>query len=399
MDPKDANTLDYLYLLARRWKFIVANLFGVCAVAAVISLLLPEWYRATTVILPPKEEKKGEFAGFAGALAKLPIPVIRLGEKGSPADIFMGILKSRTVLDSVVSRFNLMKAYDVDTKEEAIRNLEENTTVRKTDEGLISVSVIDKSPQRAADMANAYIEFLDTINRKLGIEWERDRLKFIQEQYDRSVKVLLAAQDSLKTFQTRYYTISLTEQAKATIEAAAELQKEIMGLRISLWSKEASMGPTHPEVEMTKKRIKFREKQLAALISEGSSNPGDSRLFLPLDEIPELQARFFRLHMEVEIQRAIVEFLRQELEKKRIEATPGRIATVQVVDPAVPPQMRAKPKRKLIVVMSGIFSIIFSVFAVLAVEYFHAIKEKGDEDSEKLKRILNEFKWRKKRVS
>jgi len=103
--------------------------------------------------------------------------------------------------------------------------------------------------------------------------------------------------------------------------------------------------------------------------------------------------------MEVEIQRAIVEFLRQELEKKRIEATPGRIATVQVVDPAVPPQMRAKPKRKLIVVMSGIFSIIFSVFAVLAVEYFHAIKEKGDEDSEKLKRILNEFKWRKKRVS
>ncbi|MCK4591440.1 MAG: hypothetical protein KAT86_06770, partial [Candidatus Latescibacteria bacterium] len=120
-EKTEVNILDYIHLIARRWKLIIANLLVICSVAAVISLLLPQWYAGTAVILPPKE-RKDEF-GFAGALAELPIPVLRLGEKGSPADVIIGIVKSRSVADSMVKEFDLMRIYKTDRWEEAVHTL------------------------------------------------------------------------------------------------------------------------------------------------------------------------------------------------------------------------------------------------------------------------------------
>ncbi len=414
MGNREANILDYIYIIARRWKLIIANLLIICSVAAVISLLLPKWYTGTAMILPPKERK--EELGFAGALAELPIPVIRLGEKGSPADVVRGILKSRSVADSMVKRFDLMKLYKTDRWEEAVRILERNTTVKRTDEGLISVSVLDRSPVRAARMANAYVHFLDDINRQLSLTWTEERKDFIQTQCDSVKLALQRAQNELQSFQRKHGIISIDAQAEATIKAAAELETEIMGLRLKLQSLKTSLGEKHPEVEFTEERIRIRQSQLASLlrkISPGSAplqlsraqlndhptERGDnghslSTLFLPLGSVPELKAEYTRLSLKVEVQSAILKFLEEELEKKKIE-TRGEMSTVQVVDWATPPEMRTKPKRKLIVLFSGILGFVFSIFAILAVEYFQALKNSGDENSEKLRKILNEFRRKK----
>ena len=270
----EVNILDYIYLMARRWKLIVINLLIICAVAAVISLLLPQWYTGTAMILPPKE-RTDEF-GFAGALAELPIPVLRLGEKGSPADVVMGILKSRSVADSMVKEFDLRKLYKTDRWEEAVSTLGENTTVRRTDEGLIAVSVLDKSPVRAAQMANAYLRFLDNINRELSLDWTKERRDFVEIQCDSVKAALRTAQDELQAFQRRHGVISIDAQAEATIRVAADLETEIMGLNLTLQSLKTSLGEKHPEVEFTKERIGIRRSQLAFLLKEMS--PGFSSL-------------------------------------------------------------------------------------------------------------------------
>ncbi len=411
-EKTEVNILDYIHLIARRWKLIIANLLVICSVAAVISLLLPQWYAGTAVILPPKE-RKDEF-GFAGALAELPIPVLRLGEKGSPADVIIGIVKSRSVADSMVKEFDLMRIYKTDRWEEAVHTLRENTTVGRTDEGLIAVSVLDKSPVRAAQMANVYIRFLDNINRQLSLGWTEERRDFIKVQCD-SVKVALRmAQDELQAFQRRHGVIFIDAQAEATIKAAADLETEIMGLNLKLQSFKTSLGEKHPEVEFTEERIRIRQGQLVSLLKEvspGSSslqlsranNPEDSgyklsTLFLPLGSVPELKTEYTRFNLNVGVQSAILKYLQEELEKKKIE-TRGEMSTVQVVDRATPPEMRTKPKRKMIMLISGIFGFIFSIFAILGVEYFQALKSSGDENSEKLKKILQEFKWRKRSSS
>ena len=417
-EKQEVNILDYIYLIARRWKLIIVNLLVICSAAAVISLLLPKWYTGTAVLLPPKEQKE-RFAGFGGALAELPIPPIRLGEKGSPSDVVIGILKSRSVADSMVNKFNLIKLYKATNREEAIRTLAENTTVKKTDEGLISVSVLDRSPVRAAQMANAYVHFLDKINRELSLKWDVERRDFIRIQCDSVRAALAEAQKELQNFQERYGVISIDAQAEATVKTAADLETEIMGLKLTLRSLETSLGEKHPEIEAIKEKIRIRQAQLNSLIEaispqilvsaelSGTDRPTDPdnppeekprTLFIPLLKIPELKAQFTRLSLNVEVQSALLKFLEEERQKKEIESR-GKLSTVQVVDWATPPEMRTKPKRKLIVLFSGILGFVFSIFAILAVEYFQALKNSGDENSEKLRKILNEFRRKKKTVT
>ncbi|RKY61222.1 MAG: hypothetical protein DRP95_03145 [Candidatus Latescibacterota bacterium] len=393
--------LDYLYLLLRRWKFLVLNFVGVCALAAVISLLLPSWYTGRATILPPKEKEK---LGLAGALAELPVPKLRLGEKGTPADIYIGVLKSRRIAEALVDSFDLMRVYKVKSKEKAIRILKARTKIERTDEGLISVSVTDRSRERCAALANAYIEFLDRINLDISRRWQEDRYRYLLAQKREAQDSLRAAQLALRSFQERHGVVSLEHQAQAVIKAAAELQMDIMGLELKLKSYQASMGPTHPEVELLKNRIRIRREQLERLRrgelpryaqSEGiPEDPEVENLFLPIKSIPELQMEYFQRQMAVKIWGAMVEFLSQKLEETRLEMEKSfaAVSTVSWVDRATPPELRSKPKRRLIVMFAGMFSLIVSFFWILGVEYVHAVREAGGEKAEKLERILEIFR-------
>ncbi|MFH1005892.1 MAG: Wzz/FepE/Etk N-terminal domain-containing protein [Candidatus Latescibacterota bacterium] len=393
MEKSSINVLDYVYLLVRRWKWIVANFLIVCVLAGVVSMLLPEWYASTAVILPPKEEK--EQFGLTAILSEIPIPKLRLGEKGSPADIFIGLLKSRNVAERMVDQFDLMQTYEVERREDAIRMLGDLTEVGKTDEGMIFVTVLDRSPERCADMANAYVVLLDKMNQEIGARWEVDRKAFAEEQYTKAMKALEAAQDSLQEFQKRHHVISVENQAEVVIRAAAELETEIMGLQLQLQSLEASsLSEMHPEIGFVKKRIEIRENQLLSLSSGRGSFEERSQIFLPLDEIPQLQMKFLRYQMEMDVQAALVQFLRQRVEEKRMEAAKS-IPTISSVDKALPPEIRDSPKRRLIVMISGLFSIVFMMFWILMTEHYHAIQEGGGANAEKLQKIMDALRWRK----
>ena len=397
----EISILDYLYLLLRRWKFIALNFVGVCIVAAVVSLLLPSWYTGRATILPPKEREK---YGLAGALAELPIPRFKLGEKGTPADIYVGVLKSRRIAEALVDSFDLMKVYDVDSKDRAIRILRARTKVERTEDGLISVSVVDRSPERCAALANAYIELLDKINLDISRRWQEDRYRYLLAQKREAQDSLRVAQLALQSFQERYGVVSLENQAQAVIRAAAELQMEIMSLELRLESYLASMGPTHPEVELLKNRIRIRKEQLDRLRrgelpkyaqSEGiPEDPDVENLFLPIESIPKLQMEYFRREMAVKIWGAMVQFLSQKLEETRLEMEKSfaSVSTVSWVDRAEPPELRSKPKRRLIVMFAGMFSLAFSFFWILTVEYVNAIRREGGEKAEKMERILEIFR-------
>ncbi|HIE03716.1 MAG TPA: hypothetical protein EYP61_03035 [Candidatus Latescibacteria bacterium] len=397
----EISILDYLYLLLRRWKFITLNFVGVCIVAAVVSLLLPSWYTGRATILPPKEREK---YGLAGALAELPIPRFKLGEKGTPADIYVGVLKSRRIAEALVDSFDLMRVYGVDSKDRAIRTLRTRTKVERTEDGLISVSVTDRSPERCAALANAYIELLDRINLDISRRWQEDRYEYLLAQRKEAQDSLRVAQMALRSFQERYGVVSLENQAQAVIKAAAELQMEIMGLELKLRVYMASMGPTHPEVELIKNRILIRREQLERLRrgelpryaqSKGIlEDPNGKNLFLPIESIPRLQMEYFRREMAVKIWGAMVQFLSQKLEETRLELEKSfaSVSTVSWVDRAEPPELRSKPKRKLIVMFAGMFGLIFSFFWILTVEYVNAIRREGGEKAEKLDRILEIFR-------
>lgn len=397
MENKEVNVLDYIYLLVRRWRLIGGNFVAVCAIAVIVSYLLPEWYSATSTILPP-EEKKEQF-GLGALLSQVSIPRLKLGEKGTPADIFLGILKSRRMADMMIKAFDLETVYKVKTHDEAVRKLEANTTVERTDDGLISVTVLDRAPERCAKMATTYMAFLDTINLNMYRDAQSKIKQFIEKQYQQTLAAMEAAQDSLEAFQKRYGVISVKDQAEVAIKAAADLQTEIMALDLQLEAlKAASLSEDHPEIQLAKKRIEIRKGQLEELKTGHTVNSSEKTdlLFLPLEKIPALQVKYLRREMEIEAQKALLQFLRQKLEEKKIEAS-RKLPTVAIVDKGIVPELRTKPKRRVIVMAAGAFSLFFSLLAILAVEYIHAIEEAGGPNAEKLAKIKRELPWRRRK--
>ena len=175
---KEIDIIDLLTALhAGRW-LIIGGTLAICVLAGGLSFLLPKEYEATVQILPPQEKK--ESFGFSSMLSSLPIPALRLGERGTPSDISLATIKSVTTRRRMIEKFGLMQRYESRTLTDALETLADKTTAAMTEEGMLGVSVLDKDPQMAADMANYYIALLDSTNKRFAHKTASDRLDFIR---------------------------------------------------------------------------------------------------------------------------------------------------------------------------------------------------------------------------
>jgi len=112
MTDREIDILDLLAALNAGKKLIIWGTLSICILTGLVGQLIEDEYEATVQLLPPKEQKEG--FGFADLLAEMPIPSLRLGEKGTPADIFVAILKSPTMRRQLVEDFNLMDRYEAE---------------------------------------------------------------------------------------------------------------------------------------------------------------------------------------------------------------------------------------------------------------------------------------------
>src|SRR3954465_5605490 len=149
----EIDLLDLLIVLARRKRLILSVAAASAILALVVSLLLPNRYTATTKILPPQQSQSAssmllsQLAG--GGMGPLAAPAgSGLGLK-NPSDIYLGILKSRTIEDALVAKFELMRIYRDKRLSDARKDLEKASDIITQKEGLISISVEDKDPKRA----------------------------------------------------------------------------------------------------------------------------------------------------------------------------------------------------------------------------------------------------------
>jgi len=392
---RQVSILDLLAALRAGSKLIVGGTLILCVVAAVISLLLPEEFAARVQLLPPKEQKQG--FGFADLLSTLPIPSLRLGEKGTPADIFIAILKSPTTRRSMIEQFDLLRVYEVEFVEDALEALESKTTVDKSEEGTIVIDVLDRDPVRAAAMANYYVTLLDSTNRRLAREAATERYRFIvQLEGTESVK-LSEAMDRLQSFQAQHSAIAIEDQARAVIRAAAEMETASAELEITRQGLLASgLSPTHPQIRKIEQEFALRQQYLAFLrdgvaatgLGERLGLPGggdlvrlqlQGSLFPPLREIPSVAQQYANLEKDVLVQSSLLKLLLEQKAESLIEAS-NTTSTVQVLDAAVPPETKARPRRFLIVFVTGVLSAFASTTYVLGRVYVRELQRHWQQD-------------------
>ena len=390
---KEADFLDLLAALYAGRRLILGGSLALCALAGALSFLVPEEFEATAQILPPKEQKQG--FGFSDLLSALPIPTLRLGEKGTPADIFIATLKSQRVRRQMVEKFDLLRRYEVETMTDATETLGAKTTVDKTEEGTISIAVLDRDPQRAADMTTHYIKLLDLTNKQISQKTASERLDFISQLLDEEDDKLEAKMEKLEEFQSEYNAISIEDQARAVIRAAAAMQTEAMELEIARQGYIMSgLDVQHDKVKKLQQEISLREHWMV-ILRDGLDAGGnellrqktlelelDENLFLPLKQIPGVAQEFATLEKDVLVQKALLQLLLQQEAEALIEAK-NTTSTVQVLDPPVPPEIKARPQRLLIVLITGVLSLFASVCYTLGAGYVREVHHRWRDQQER----------------
>ena len=382
---------DLLIILVKYRRLIFLNVLIVTIAAIIISLLLPLKYTAKASFISPKKKGGlfGDITGFSSTIKDLSRTLGgRLGAVSDEAYNYLVLLQSRTASERIIDHFNLREVYEISENkpfEDVIKELESNVDFNIEDEGNIVVSVTDKIPGRASDMANYYVLILNDLSTELGTTESRNNREFIEKRFN-EVKVDIAnIEDSLKIFSQQFNVLEMEEQMKAAITVAAELNAKVELAKIERDILKSNYGTENPMVQQAELNVQELSKRLVSLrFGEDKNLKSSLNLFIPFEKVPETGIKYIRLMREFEIQNKLLEFIYPIYEQAKIEEQKD-IPVVLVVDEAIPPEKKSSPKRSLIVIGAFLLSFFFSTGFVLIKESYALLQS----DEERYKKVKN----------
>ncbi len=386
MNEDTVNLLDCWNALVKR-KWLIGFIVGGAAIASIIiSLLLPKIYAATTSILPPQQESSVGMAGMGPSQIAGGIGGLAGGFLGlkSPADLWVGILKSQTVRDGIISRFDLMTFFKAQTIEDARAALNAMVIITKSKEDIISITVEDKDPQQAALLANAFVEELDRVNKRVVMSSGGRMRVFLEKRLNDGKVELAKIEEEVKAFQERNGAIKLDDQSKAIIDTIGKVKGQLMAKEVELQTFLSYATPNNPQAEILKSQIEELRGSMQEL-EEGKL--GDRRaskgLFIPTAKMPDLALQYARLLRDMKVHETLDTLLTQQYEISRIQEAKDS-PTVQVLDVAKVPERKVKPKRSQIVILSVFSAAFVAVLLAFFMEFGGRMKARQSNDKRDL---------------
>ncbi len=393
---EEINLLDYLDVIFKRRGMIVRNSLLAGLMMLVLSFLLPKTYTATTTLLPPGE---GEQNGLRSLLLNSPVSMFNVpGIPASSSDIFVEILKSRTVAEAVLSKKykgeetkqNLYEIWDIENQTDAMNELHENSTIFANEQGIINISVEAHDAELSAQVANAFVEALDEVNREKSFSRAKNSRIYIEEQLKQTAVRLKKATTALADFQSEFKAVDLQAQTRVSIEKAGEIKGTIMAKEVELKVALQTLKRDNPIIRRLQKEVDELKIQFEHL-QFGNSVPFEEQkdYFIPFADVPEVGARLAEFLRDVKVQETVWQLLNQQFYSAKIQEARDT-PTVQVLDAAVQPERRTRPKRKLLVVVTSFLTFVFSVFWAFCLEYVERNKEQ--KDFQKMSGMVDELK-------
>lgn len=382
-EVRESHFLERFIILAER-KIFILKVVGIAAVVSVVvALLLPKTYEANTKLMPPQQSS----SGAAAMLAQLgPLASVAGNQLGirTPSDLYVTMLRSRTVSDDLIQRFSLMQVYRLKKIKDARKRLENSTeiTASKTD-GVISVTVTDRDPQRAADLANGYVEELEKLTQTLAVTEAGRRRLFFEREVQTTGEELAKAELALKQTQETTGMIQLDSQSKAMIEAMITLRAQAAAKEVQIQAMRSYETSDNPQLKVAQDELAALRTQLARF-ERGQS--GGSILDLPLGKVPSAGLEFVRRLRDVKYRELLLEVLTKQYEIARIDEAKDA-AVIQVLDKAVRPQDKSGPHRTLIVLMAMILAFVMVVIFVLVKESIERAKKEDPQQADRLRRL------------
>jgi capsule polysaccharide export protein KpsE/RkpR len=360
------------WVLWERRRFLMRVMLWGLVLSTVVAFLIPKRYESTTRLMPPDSQSSSGMAMMAALAGKGGIGLSSLagdllGMKSSGA-LFIDILRSRSVGDRLVNRFDLRRVYHDRYWEDARKDLAKCTYIsedRKS--GVIAINVSDHDPQRAAQLAQAYVEELDRLVAEVSTSSARRERVFIEQRLQAVKQDLDNASRHFSEYASQNTTIDITAQAKATVEAAAKLEGELIAAQSELGGLEQIYTKNNVRVRSLQARVDELRNQLHRIGGETSDPTVDqnaasgkaiSQEFPSIRQLPLLGVKWADLYRETKIQETVYELLTQQYELAKIEEA-KEIPVVKMLDAANVPEKKSFPPRLLIMFLGTV-----SAFAI-----------------------------------
>lgn len=354
---------DLFATLLRRKKTIGWTILIAAFVSAGLVFLIPAEYTAESVILTPQEAQSSlsTMAQLAGGSGLAGLSLLTGFNLHTPSDLYVGILKSRTIADALISRFHLQKVYGDKFLQSARKHLARSTTIKAGKDTLIRIQVDARDPKLAARLANAYVEELSNRNATVALTEASQRRLFFENQVAKEKELLASAENALRDTQQVTGLIVPSGQAEALIRSASQLKAEILSREAQLAGMRTYVTDDNPRFQAVQHELSSLRSELANL-EKGQSVEGDPEV--PVGKLPQAGLQYLRKYREVKYHEQLFEALAKQYEAARLDEAKAA-PLVQVIDNAVIPERKSWPPRLLIVLITSVLAALGSSFWIL----------------------------------
>jgi len=373
--------LDLLIVLAEHKKTILYTTGVFAVVAGIVSVLLPSWYTADVILLPPQQNSSigstiASQLGGLGSMAML-AGAGGLGLK-NPNDMYVAMLKSQTVEDGMVHDFNLQQEYHKWRLSDARKTLERHVSVDGSGkDGLLHIAVEARSPERAEQMANGYVVEFRKLSKNLAITEAQQRALFFEQQLEQCKNNLANAEVALQKTEQTTGLIELDSQARALIASAASLRAQIAAKEVQIQAMQTFASGGNAQLVEAQQELEGMRAQLAKL---GGAEDNPNALIVPRGKLTEAGLEYVRKLRDVKYYETMFDILARQFEIAKLdEAKEGSM--IQVVDPAIRPDKRSYPKRTIIVLIATSVGLIIGILAALAQAGWSHLNEDPESSS------------------
>jgi capsule polysaccharide export protein KpsE/RkpR len=374
-DDEGLSLLDLAIPLAEHWRLLVVGPLLAGLVALGITYLIKPTFTARTVFLPPQQQQSAAASALSslGALSSL---VGVAANVKSPDDQYVALMQSTTVSDRIIDRFDLMKVYDDKYRFRAREDVAKNVhiSIGKKD-GLITVDVDDRSPRRAADMANRYVVELREMTSHLALTEAQQRRMFFESQLKQTRDRLTQAQQALQA--SGFNPGALKAEPKAAAERYAQLQAQVTSAEVRLQTLRRSMTDTAPEVQQQQSQLDALRSQLGKV---EEATPGDGG--------PDYISKY----RNFKYQEALFDLFSRQYEVAKLDESRDG-ALIQVVDSATPPEHKSRPKRAKVAISTTVGSLLLlTLFILVRCTWRRSIE--APRFADKAQRLRAALPWR-----
>ncbi|MCM8820759.1 MAG: hypothetical protein NC932_02265 [Candidatus Omnitrophica bacterium] len=314
-------------------KFVIGFYIITLLLVSFTYWVYPKYYKASASILqPPERELKIETGGSE-------ISEKMLSQLRTNTELFFSILKSRSMKDAIIERFNLIDAYNVGNIDRAREKFDKLTNISLTKEKVIEITVVDREPERAADIANFFIQRLDETIKAISITTAKQDRIFIESRLKETENTIKSLEEKLAGIKNREKLVADKELNQVT-QMSGKIMEELISKKLELQKKGEILKSDSIEMVLLKKEIQNLETTL-------------SRLLYSEDELTGMLR-------ELKTQEEVYKFLTAKLEEAKINEARDT-PVVQVLDYAVVPHKIYKPDIKVLLIVQGVVSGVLAI--------------------------------------